>query len=159
ERYNDKERYAVVLKVRGANVVLRETLPDFGCTKIVLEPDGKPVVLRNFLTDDKETLPLLETKPPHSKPAADDPAVRTITVFRQLRASAKNEDPSVAAVRRGQLPLDRPTNLEELKAQLRKSGSRCVVIDEGAKKAADLRPVEFRVDPRPVVSATVRFTG
>jgi hypothetical protein len=156
----DRERYAVVLKLRGENVVLGETLPDLDCTKIVLEPE-KAVLLRNFLTDDKKRRAFRLEAPPAARrpgaPRADEPAALAITVFRQSQAAEKENEGELAAIRRGQLPSDQPTSLADLKEQLRKNGGRGVLVDD-AGKASELRRVEFWADPGPVISATVRVT-
>jgi hypothetical protein len=165
-----KERYAVVLKINGESTLFKERLPDEECAKWVLEPGGKPITIEGFYLSKKKQATFRIQSPAESKKDevryGADAGLITVVVFREQKGPEKppsldDDVEFVSAIARGLLPEKRPKNLAALKAQLREGVQRGVphrgLIVAGKEKDVDLRLIEFKADPVPVLVATIRY--
>lgn len=163
----DIRRYACVLRVNGENTIFRQRQNDFDCKKWVLEPGSRPLVVRGFQTTDDvvsefRILSKSESKATEMDYGADVGTI-LLTVFIEAGATTPKpvidlaveaEDASI--ISRGIFPIDKPRSFNALKSQLAATQTRGL-IDIGVTSDNKTITVKFVADPRPIMSATIRY--
>jgi hypothetical protein len=169
-RVNNKERYAIVLKVNGENTLYRQRLRDIDCRKWVLDPGDGPIAILGFQKDGQtaekfRVLSRQESKAREVYYGADVGSI-SMTVFREkkgkgvsapvLTRNGVEEAEDLAALSRGVFPMEQPRNLAALQVQLRDQATRGLIA-EGEKTNSEVQHVKFNADPIPVMSATISY--
>jgi hypothetical protein len=169
-RIDNKERYAVVLKVNGENTLYKQRLRDVDCRKWVLDPGDGPITIRGFQKDGQtaekfRVLSREESKAREVYYGADVGTI-SISVFREKKGKDKpvpvltlkeaDEAEDLAALTRGVFPEETSQNLAALQVQLRSQETRGL-IGEGDKIGSEVQRVKFIPDPVAVMSATITY--
>lgn len=162
------ERYGVVLKINGENVLFNERQADPLCHKIVLGPGAKPITIRGFHTTDKtirtfKVLSRLESKQSeiHYSP---DVGVISMVVYPERTAASKSvnysdEGEDIVAIMRGTYPEKRPANLDALKGQLRSQAANDLrgILSEGNLAAGNVKQTDFKAHTVPIMASTIVY--
>lgn len=144
-----RERYGVVLKVNGENVLERQRLPDFRCRRWQLEP-GTSVPITGFENEDqtRSAFEVLTEEDLRQRQLAGDPGdTFALTVFREQRGprcppDISDEAVAATAVAHAALPLRRPANFHALKALLlQESNYNAQLLKEDAGTGRDPVPL------------------
>lgn len=169
---NVKGRIAIVLKVNGENTLYRQTIRDLDCSKWILSPEQTKVVVAGYQMADQKTI---ETFRVMSQSESAEKAIDygrsvgqiQVTVFgetTQQRNSTPEKvddaDEDLIAMMRGIQPGNAPGNLNALKNQIRRGKSRVRkkgLIGQGKQKTNQVRTVDFKPNPTPIMAATVTY--
>jgi hypothetical protein len=169
-RVNDKERYAVVLKVNGENTLYKQRLRDIDCRKWVLDPGDGTITILGFQKDGKtaEKFRVLSREESKAREVyyGTDLGIISMTVFREKKGKDKpmpvptlkedDEAEDLVALSRGIFPPEQPRNLSALQSQLRAEATRGLIA-EGEETSSKVQRVKFKADPLPVMSATITY--
>lgn len=167
----DERRYACVLKVNGENTLFHQRQNDFDCNKWVLEKAHDKLVVRGFQKTDNKVAPfkILSRAESQAKQMdySADIGLISLTVFvetgknnplpRPLAINLADEDEDAAIIQAARFPDKKPKSLDALKSQITFISKTRGVIDEGKDEKGDTITVPFDADPRPIMSATVRY--
>lgn len=166
----DKRRYACVLRVNGENTLFRQRQNDFDCKKWILEPGRSPLVVRGFqktddLVSEFRILSKAESKAKEMDYGADVGTI-SLTVFSEAGPTtpkppvidlADDEADDALIISRGLFLQSKPKSLDALKSQLALTSQTRGLIDEGVIGEGKTVTVKFVADPRPIMSATLRY--
>lgn len=167
----DERRYACVLKVNGENTLFSQRQNDFDCNKWVLEKGRDELVVRGFQKTDntRAAFRILSRAASEAKQMdySADIGLLSLTVFVEVgkhnplpRPPAINlaeEDEDAAIIQVARFPEKKPKSLDALKSQITFISKTRGIIDEGKDEKGDTITVPFEADPRPIMSASVRY--
>jgi hypothetical protein len=164
KRDNSKEKYGVVLKVKGENTLEKQRLPDLTCKKWILFPGKGPWEIRGFYAGD-----VLEKFRVASDAESGqrrfhyghDVGTITMTVFHEQKGKTRpgildDDAPYQMVVKKLTALPERPINYNALKAQLLADANRGLIV-EGQREASKVDIVRFSADPNPIMSVTIVY--
>ncbi len=184
---NDHERLAFVLKVNGENSLYRQRAEDLACTKWILEPDDKEVIIDGYQFDDKKADEFkLLTRAASKEKELDygsDLGLISLVVFRERkddkRVPPKIEDKpddggpprkekevaTLSVLSRRAYPEEVPDTYDSLQYKLRRGLVRGLTVPDnrrglavpGERIRSEVVKVPFEADPTPIMAATVIY--
>jgi hypothetical protein len=172
KRDGSRERFGVVLKVNGENTIQKQRLPDPQCTRWILDPGPRPLIIDGYQINaqQKEVFRVLSA---HESQAREmdygaDVGTITLTVFREAKGKKPPPDTTEEAkeaqvVNKGTLETppqpgepDKPDTLGALTARLLEDTQRGLIA-EGPVRPGEVTVVKFDPDPLPVMCLTVIY--
>jgi hypothetical protein len=163
------DRYGVVLSVNDRNTLYKERTAPLQAPKWILGPTNPAVTIRGYQTgaqsaEEFRVLTQIESKKDVMNYGPNAGMV-TLVFFREAKGrpappALVEEAEDRAVLARGSFPETKPMNLAALRFQLREGGAGAEtrgLIVQGQAIGATIRRVEFRPDPTPVMSATIKY--
>lgn len=147
----EQEQYGVVLLVNGENTLFKEKdLPPYEYRAWILGPGHEKVTIGGYLIGEQGKMERFRLISPDQIAKRYGPDVGTIAmiVFRELKGDESperdDEGGTFKAISSGVYPAGTPSDLAGLKARLQAGDT--------------VRPVQFRRDPIPVMTARITYS-
>ncbi|MFK7818438.1 MAG: hypothetical protein AB8G99_06955 [Planctomycetaceae bacterium] len=165
-------RLGIVLKVNGENTLHRETNRDLDCTKWILGPQDKRIVIGGYQMDGETAQPFEVLSQSESARRAinygRNVGLIQLTVFEELTGPPPTTDvvdedeEDLLAMLRGTQPSETPGSLSALKRQIRLAGKTelnrgLIANDESKRTESKVTQVRYTANPTPIMSATITY--